>query len=46
MRQKGYLVLPSGVYGHVLAFSPPLVIQRSQLESALEALEQALRETA
>lgn len=46
MRQKGYLLLPSGVFGHVIALSPPLVIHREHLEGALEALEEALHETA
>jgi 4-aminobutyrate aminotransferase-like enzyme len=46
MRAKGYLVVPSGIYGEVLGFSPPLVIQRAQLEGALVALEACLGETA
>ena len=42
MRQRGYLVLPSGVWGNVLALSPPFVITRPQLQGALEALEEAM----
>jgi 4-aminobutyrate aminotransferase/(S)-3-amino-2-methylpropionate transaminase len=44
MRARGYLILPGGVYGHVIGLSPPLVISRAQLSGALEALEACLRE--
>lgn len=41
-RQRGYLWLPSGVDGNVLALTPPFVITDAQLDGALEALEDAL----
>lgn len=31
-REHGYLVLPSGTHGHVLALSPPFVVTDEQLE--------------
>ncbi len=45
MLRRGYILLPSGVYGHVLGFSPPLVIEREQLQEALVALEEVLKGT-
>ncbi|MBH25431.1 MAG: aspartate aminotransferase family protein [Myxococcales bacterium] len=44
MLKRGYLMLPSGVHGHVLAFAPPLIISRDQLAGALEALDLVLSE--
>ena len=41
-RAHGYLVLPSGVHGNVLALSPPFVITTEQLEGALEVLRAGL----
>jgi 4-aminobutyrate aminotransferase len=38
-REHGYLVLPSGVWGNVLAVTPPFVITDEQLEGFLEVLE-------
>jgi 4-aminobutyrate aminotransferase-like enzyme len=42
MLQRGYIMLPSGVYGHVLTLTPPLVVARKQLEGALVALREVL----
>jgi 4-aminobutyrate aminotransferase-like enzyme len=44
MLQRGYIMLPSGIFGHVLSFTPPLVIGREQLEGALVALREILDE--
>jgi 4-aminobutyrate aminotransferase / (S)-3-amino-2-methylpropionate transaminase / 5-aminovalerate transaminase len=41
-RKQGYLVLPSGVYGNVLAISPPFVITDEQLDGFLAVLEEGL----
>ena len=41
-RDRGFLVLPSGVQGHILALSPPFVITQEQLEAALEAIREIL----
>ncbi|QDG52618.1 aspartate aminotransferase family protein [Persicimonas caeni] len=41
-RKHGYLVLPSGVYGNVLALSPPFVISDAQLDGFFEVFEQGL----
>src|SRR5690606_4330723 len=35
-RREGYLVLPSGVHGNVLALSPPYVISDAQLDGFFE----------
>jgi 4-aminobutyrate aminotransferase-like enzyme len=44
-RKRGYLVLPSGVYGNVLALSPPFVITDAQLDGFFEVFEQGLNLT-
>jgi 4-aminobutyrate aminotransferase / (S)-3-amino-2-methylpropionate transaminase / 5-aminovalerate transaminase len=41
-RREGYLWLPSGVDGNVLALTPPFVITPEQLDGALSGLEAAL----
>lgn len=42
MLQRGYIVLPEGERGNVIAFTPPLTITWAQLNSAVEALHAAL----
>jgi len=42
MLDRGFLVLPEGEHGNVLAFTPPLVISQTDLERAVGALEDAL----
>ncbi|MDI3316118.1 MAG: 4-aminobutyrate--2-oxoglutarate transaminase [Bacillota bacterium] len=44
MRQRGVLALTAGIYGNVLRFLNPLVIEDEQLEAALEVLDEALGE--
>lgn len=41
-RKRGYLVLPSGVYGNVLALSPPFVITDAQIDGFMEVLAEGL----
>ncbi len=41
--QRGFLILPSGVFGNVLALAPPFVISTTQLDAALDALDAALQ---
>ena len=40
--RRGYLVLGGGVEGNVLSLSPPLMIERAQLEGFVEALQEVL----
>jgi 4-aminobutyrate aminotransferase-like enzyme len=42
MLERGYLVLPEGEDGEVLSLTPPLIISRSQLESAVQALSEVV----
>lgn len=42
-RRRGYLVLPSGVYGNILALSPPFVTTDEQLDGFLQVLREELR---
>ena len=42
MLDRGFLVLPEGEHGNVLAFTPPLIISQNDLERAVEALADAL----
>lgn len=42
MLNRGYLVLPEGERGEVLALTPPLIVRRSQLAGAVEALCEAV----
>ncbi|MBA2661645.1 MAG: aspartate aminotransferase family protein [Bradymonadaceae bacterium] len=41
-RSRGYLVLPSGIHGNVLAISPPFVITDAQLDGFFTVLEEGL----
>ena len=41
-RRHGYLVLPSGIHGNVLALTPPFVIADEQLEGFFGVLEAGL----
>ncbi len=41
-RQRGYLVLPSGVHGNILALSPPFVITSAQIDGFFEVLREEL----
>jgi len=43
-RQKGVLVGHGGTLGNVLRIQPPLVISQSQLDTAIEAIDQSLDE--
>jgi 4-aminobutyrate aminotransferase-like enzyme len=42
MLQRGYLVLPAGLRGEVLSFTPALTMTHAQWEGALAALEDSL----
>ncbi len=44
MLERGYLLLPEGEAGEVLSLTPPLIISRSQLESAVQALSEVVAE--
>ena len=39
---RGFILLPEGEHANVISFTPPLIISRNQLRSALDALEQVL----
>jgi 4-aminobutyrate aminotransferase-like enzyme len=43
MLKRGFILLPEGATGHVLAFTPPLTITRTQLSRATTVLENLLR---
>ncbi len=40
--RRGFIFLPEGEHANVISFTPPLTISRSQLDSALGALEELL----
>ena len=42
MLKRGYIMLPEGEHGNVIAFTPPLTITAAQLTSAVKALHAAL----
>jgi 4-aminobutyrate aminotransferase/(S)-3-amino-2-methylpropionate transaminase len=44
MLRRGWIVLPAGEDGEVLAFTPPLTVQRSVLRGAVTALAEVLEE--
>lgn len=44
MLEKGVLLLPSGVWGQVLTFTPPLVIEEEHIETMYTLLLEALNE--
>jgi 4-aminobutyrate aminotransferase-like enzyme len=39
---RGFILLPEGEHANVISFTPPLIISKNQIQSALNALEQAL----
>lgn len=43
MRDRGFILLPSGSYGHVLSIAPPLVIPHECLVFFVEQLEASIR---
>jgi 4-aminobutyrate aminotransferase-like enzyme len=43
-RDKGVLIGSGGVLGNVLRIQPPLVISQSQLDIAIDAVDQSLKE--
>jgi 4-aminobutyrate aminotransferase len=44
LRDRGVLILPSGRYGNVLRFIPPLVITKDHVDKALEIIAEVLKE--
>lgn len=42
LRERGVLIGVGGFYGNVLRFQPPLVVERGQLEFAMESLDEVL----
>ncbi|MGM0576789.1 MAG: aspartate aminotransferase family protein [Myxococcota bacterium] len=44
--KQGLIVLPGGVEGDILGFTPPLLLSDAQLSAALDAIEEALAEEA
>jgi 4-aminobutyrate aminotransferase/(S)-3-amino-2-methylpropionate transaminase len=44
MLEKGVLLLPSGVYGQVLSFTPPFVITRDEIDEMIALLAETLDE--
>jgi 4-aminobutyrate aminotransferase-like enzyme len=42
--QRGIILLNSGTHGQVLSFSPPFVIEKPQIDFAVEALQEILDE--
>lgn len=44
MLEKGVLLLPSGVWGQVLSFTPPFVITRDEIDEMIALLEECLGE--
>lgn len=45
-RARGYLILPSGVFGNVIAITPPFVITDAQLDGFLAVFEAGLEAVA
>ena len=39
---RGFILLPEGEHANVISFTPPLIISRNQLQSAVDALAGAL----
>jgi 4-aminobutyrate aminotransferase-like enzyme len=46
MLRRGWILLPAGEAGDILAFTPPLTIAREVLAAAVEALRESLAEGA
>jgi acetylornithine aminotransferase len=46
MLRRGWILLPAGEAGDILAFTPPLTITRAVLAGAVEALRESLAEGA
>lgn len=46
MLRRGFILIPEGAHGNVLAFTPPLVITEAQLSAAARALGKVVKELA
>ena len=44
MLKEGYIILPNGVRGDILALTPPLTITDAQLEGALDVMAACFNE--
>ena len=42
--QRGFIVIPEGEHGEVVSFTPPLTITKAQLDQAIGALRETLKE--
>ena len=42
MLRRGYILLPAGEHGNVIAFTPPFTITEKQLKSALVTLRKVM----
>jgi 4-aminobutyrate aminotransferase-like enzyme len=42
MLRRGFILLPEGRHGNVIAFTPPLTISRAELDAAVQALGEIL----
>ena len=43
LRDRGFILLPSGPWGHVLSVAPPLIIPIECLQSFVEALDESIK---
>jgi 4-aminobutyrate aminotransferase-like enzyme len=43
MLRRGFILLPEGEFGNVISFSPPLIITKAQLATAVAALREVLQ---
>ena len=42
MRNRGFIMLPSGPWSHVISIAPPLIIEQIYLEAFIAALDEAI----
>ena len=43
MRNRGFILLPSGPWGHIISIAPPLIIPQACLEAFIGALDETIR---
>jgi 4-aminobutyrate aminotransferase-like enzyme len=41
---EGFILLPEGEHGNVISFTPPLTVTEGQMQTALKALQEILRQ--
>jgi 4-aminobutyrate aminotransferase-like enzyme len=42
MLRRGFILVPEGAEGNVISFTPPLIIEKTQMVNAVRALKETI----